>query len=66
LLILLKGFLLGLSIAAPVGPIGILCIRKTLQQGRPMGSYPDWARQRQTLYTDRSRLSASPSYRNFC
>ncbi|MFC5700364.1 LysE/ArgO family amino acid transporter [Cohnella faecalis] len=34
---LIEGFILGLSIAAPVGPIGILCIRKTLNQGRRMG-----------------------------
>lgn len=32
-----KGFLLGLSIAAPVGPIGLLCIRRTLQHGRLAG-----------------------------
>ncbi len=35
--LLLKGVLLGLSIAAPVGPIGILCIRRTLSQGRLAG-----------------------------
>lgn len=29
----LKGFLLGFSIAAPIGPIGILCIRTTIAQG---------------------------------
>ncbi len=29
----LKGFILGFSIAAPVGPIGILCIRTTLAYG---------------------------------
>ena len=29
----LKGLLLGISIAAPVGPIGILCIRRTLEHG---------------------------------
>lgn len=34
---LLKGLLLGLSIAAPVGPIGILVIRRTLDQGRVSG-----------------------------
>jgi threonine/homoserine/homoserine lactone efflux protein len=34
---LLKGILLGLSIAAPVGPIGILCIRKTITLGRLHG-----------------------------
>ena len=27
----LKGLLLGLSIAAPVGPIGLLCIRRSLE-----------------------------------
>jgi len=30
---LLKGLLLGFSIAAPVGPIGVLCIRRTLTGG---------------------------------
>lgn len=33
----LKGFILGFSIAAPVGPIGILCIRRTLEYGRMSG-----------------------------
>jgi putative LysE/RhtB family amino acid efflux pump len=28
-----KGMLLGLSIAAPVGPIGVLCIRRTIAYG---------------------------------
>jgi len=37
LFLLLQGLLLGLSIAAPVGPIGILCIRRTLSQGRLIG-----------------------------
>ena len=32
--LLLKGLLIGFSIAAPVGPIGVLCIRRTLAQGR--------------------------------
>lgn len=31
------GVLLGLSIAAPVGPIGVLCIRRTLLAGRLVG-----------------------------
>jgi threonine/homoserine/homoserine lactone efflux protein len=30
---LLRGFVIGFSIAAPVGPIGILCIRRTLSDG---------------------------------
>lgn len=33
----LRGFLIGLAIAAPVGPIGVLCIRRTLADGRPVG-----------------------------
>lgn len=32
-----KGLILGFSIAAPVGPIGILCIRRTLAEGRMHG-----------------------------
>ncbi len=28
-----KGFVLGFSIAAPVGPIGLLCIQRTLEKG---------------------------------
>ena len=35
--IFLKGLLLGFSIAAPVGPIGVLCIRRTLAEGRLVG-----------------------------
>ncbi len=34
---LLKGILIGFSIAAPVGPIGVLCIRRTLADGRAAG-----------------------------
>ena len=34
---LIKGIAIGFSIAAPVGPIGILCIRRTLAEGRAMG-----------------------------
>jgi len=35
--LLLKSLVLGLSIAAPVGPIGILCIRRSLVDGRIAG-----------------------------
>lgn len=35
--IFLQGLLLGFSIAAPVGPIGVLCIRRTLVDGRLAG-----------------------------
>ena len=32
-----KGLVIGFSIAAPVGPIGVLCIRRTLADGRMSG-----------------------------
>ena len=32
-----RGLLIGLAIAAPVGPIGLLCIQRTLQDGRKFG-----------------------------
>jgi threonine/homoserine/homoserine lactone efflux protein len=35
--IFLRGLLIGFSIAAPVGPIGVLCIRRTLANGRLTG-----------------------------
>jgi threonine/homoserine/homoserine lactone efflux protein len=34
---LFKGLLIGVAIAAPVGPIGVLCIRRTLADGRMIG-----------------------------
>jgi threonine/homoserine/homoserine lactone efflux protein len=33
----LKGILIGFAIAAPVGPIGLLCIQRTLARGRWSG-----------------------------
>lgn len=35
--LLLKGLLLGFSVAAPVGPIGLLCIKRTLSEGKLSG-----------------------------
>lgn len=35
--IFLQGLIIGFSIAAPVGPIGVLCIRRTLVGGRTIG-----------------------------
>ena len=35
--LLFKGTALGFSIAAPVGPVGLLCIRRTLASGRLAG-----------------------------
>jgi threonine/homoserine/homoserine lactone efflux protein len=37
LTLLLTGMALGFSIAAPVGPIGVLCIRRSLADGRTTG-----------------------------
>jgi threonine/homoserine/homoserine lactone efflux protein len=36
-LLFLKGFIIGLLINAPVGPIGILCIRRSFTEGRALG-----------------------------
>ncbi len=35
----LKGFLIGLMIAVPVGPIGLLCVNRTLSKGRVYGLF---------------------------
>ncbi len=35
--LILRGVMIGFSIAAPVGPIGVLCIRRTLAEGRAYG-----------------------------
>jgi threonine/homoserine/homoserine lactone efflux protein len=35
----LRGLIIGFSIAAPVGPIGVLCIRRTLSEGRVTGLF---------------------------
>jgi len=37
LALLIKGAVLGFSIAAPVGPIGLLCLRRSLSEGRAAG-----------------------------
>jgi threonine/homoserine/homoserine lactone efflux protein len=37
LTIFLKGIFIGFAMAVPVGPIGIICIRKTLAEGRLRG-----------------------------
>ncbi|MDP5272922.1 LysE family translocator [Chengkuizengella axinellae] len=38
-LFFVKGIILGFSIAAPVGPIGLLCIQRTLMNGRKSGFF---------------------------
>ena len=37
LTLLLKGIVIGFAMAVPIGPIGIICIRKTLTEGRMRG-----------------------------
>ena len=37
LVLLLKGMLVGMIIAVPVGPVGVLCIRRTIFHGRLAG-----------------------------
>lgn len=37
LFLFIKGFIIGLAIAAPVGPIGILCIHRSLHDGFKIG-----------------------------
>lgn len=37
LTIFLKGIMIGFAMAVPIGPIGIICIRKTLTEGRLRG-----------------------------
>lgn len=36
---LLRGLVIGFSIAVPVGPVGVLCIRRTLAEGRVSGFF---------------------------
>ena len=37
ILMLLKGFIIGIFVSAPVGPIGLLCMQRTLNKGRARG-----------------------------
>ena len=37
MLLWFKGMMIGFAIAAPVGPIGLLCIQRTLARGRWSG-----------------------------
>ena len=36
-LIIINGFIFGLVLAAPVGPVGVLCVQRTLSEGRMHG-----------------------------
>lgn len=37
LLLIMKGLLIGIIASAPMGPVGILCIQRTMQKGRSFG-----------------------------
>ena len=37
---LLKGFIVGICASVPLGPIGVLCIQRTLSKGRNSGFIP--------------------------
>ncbi len=39
LVILLKGFIVGLGASIPLGPLGVLCVQKTLSKGRNSGLF---------------------------
>ncbi|WP_444430933.1 hypothetical protein ACTTAM_08795 [Rhodobacter capsulatus] len=39
-----KGLFIGLAIAAPIGPMGALCIQRTLARGFWAGVAGGWAR----------------------
>jgi threonine/homoserine/homoserine lactone efflux protein len=40
IIILVKGIFSGLAMAIPMGPVGVLCLRRTLDQGRLAGMLP--------------------------
>ena len=35
--LIIKGILVGIIASAPMGPVGVLCIQRTMQKGRPYG-----------------------------
>ena len=35
--LLIKGFIVGVVVSAPLGPVGVLCIQRTLNKGRWFG-----------------------------
>lgn len=37
--ILVKGFIIGIVVSAPMGPVGVLCIQRTLNKGRWYGFF---------------------------
>ena len=35
--IIFKGFIIGVVVSAPMGPVGVLCVQRTLNKGRWYG-----------------------------
>ncbi len=56
--VFVRGLVIGFSIAAPVGPIGVLCIRRTLADGRAVGLAVGLGRRPPTPCMARSPASA--------
>ena len=42
--LLVKGLIVGVVVSAPLGPVGVLCIQRTLNKGRWYGLLPGWER----------------------
>ena len=36
---LIKGIIVGIAVSAPMGPIGVLCVQKTVNKGKALGFY---------------------------
>ena len=57
LIFLVKGIVVGAVIAVPVGPVGILCLRKTIFEGRLAGLvFRARRRHRRRTFSERRRL----------
>ena len=49
-IILVKGILIGFAVSAPMGPIGVLCVQKTINKGRFVGFVSGLGAVQPTLY----------------
>ena len=64
---LLKGMLVGIVIAVPVGPVGVLCIRRTILDGRLAGLFSGiGAATADSMFGDHRRVRADGACRIGC
>jgi hypothetical protein len=56
-----RGMVLGLAVAAPVGPIGVLVIRRSLAHGASLGHRSARGRRPSGASSDRGRWARSAS-----